>query len=308
MSDRIPDLLLERLRRGELAPVEAARLRARLGAEGEARLAALEVDDRRVLAEHAPDVVVAEVERRLRGDGMAWQGGGEGADRVGAQGRVDGSDRVGSPDRVVWHGGWPGWQDKWHGRWQGRWLASVRRWRGPILGLTLAGAAAVAAIVGLSGVSSPDLRPDPLGIEGDGVRAKGDARLLIYRPGAGAEPDLLAEGSPVRAGDVVQLGVLLDRPGHVAVVSVDGRGALTVHHPAGAATVLLPAGRQIFDHAFAFDDAPDYERFFLVTAPDVIDLDALRLAVEGLDDAREDALALPAEWRQTSILIVKEMR
>lgn len=290
MSDRIPDLLLERLRRGELAPVEAARLRARLGAEGEARLAALEVDDRRVLAEHAPGRVVAEVERRLRGDGMAWQ------------------KAVGEPDRVVWHGGWPGWQDKWQGRWQGRWLGSLRRWRGPILGLTLAGAAAVAAIVGLSGVSSPDGRPDPLGIEGDGVRAKGDARLLIYRPGAGAEPDLLAEGSPVRAGDVVQLGVLLDRPGHVAVVSVDGRGALTVHHPVGAATVLLPAGRQIFDHAFAFDDAPDFERFFLVTAPDVIDLDALRLAVEGLDDAREDALALPAEWRQTSILIVKEMR
>lgn len=247
MSERIPDLLLERLRHGELDRVDAERLRARLTDADRARLDALARDDARVVAEHPPRVVAVEVERRLRA------------------------------------------------------LRAARRAaRAPMLGLALASAAALAALWFVPRT------PDPVVAVEDTVRAKGDARLLIYRRGHGAEPELLATGSHVRPGDVVQLGVLLDAPGHAAVVSIDGRGAVTVHHPQQGATDALPAGRQVFDHAFAFDDAPAYERFVLVTAPAPIDLEALRRAVDALDDPREDPLALPADWRQSSTLIVKE--
>lgn len=65
MSAPIPDFMLERLRLGELEPVAAARLRDRMGPEDEARLAAMDADDARLLDELPPRVLVAEVEQRL---------------------------------------------------------------------------------------------------------------------------------------------------------------------------------------------------------------------------------------------------
>lgn len=66
MSDRdlIPDLLLERLRLGELDPVAAERLRASMSPADEARLAAMAADDARLLAERPPRVVAAAVAAR----------------------------------------------------------------------------------------------------------------------------------------------------------------------------------------------------------------------------------------------------
>jgi anti-sigma factor RsiW len=63
----LPDWLLERLAAGELPAPEAARLRARLEAEGGlARLSALEASSREILAAHPPAAVAAEVQRRAR--------------------------------------------------------------------------------------------------------------------------------------------------------------------------------------------------------------------------------------------------
>jgi hypothetical protein len=63
----VPDWLLERLARDELPVAEAARLRARLEARGEgARLLAIELSDREILAAHSPAAVAAEVHRRAR--------------------------------------------------------------------------------------------------------------------------------------------------------------------------------------------------------------------------------------------------
>lgn len=251
MTDHIPDLLLERLRRGELDPAAADALRARLGAADRDRLDALDTDDARTLEAHPPRLVAAEIRRRLD--------------------------------------------------------VAPRRRRAPFAGPALGLALAAAAAAGLLWFAPPAPTPIAAADAGpDTVRAKGDARLLVYRRGSGPEPELLTDGDAARAGDVVQLGVLLDAPRHVAVVSIDGRGALTVHHPQGSAPDALPAGRLVFDHAFAFDDAPAYERFVLVTAPAPIDLEAIRRAVDALDDPREDPLALPADWRQSSTLIVKE--
>ena len=63
----VPDWLLERLVRGELPDAEASRVRARLEARGEtARLDALELSDREILATHPPALVAAEVHRRAQ--------------------------------------------------------------------------------------------------------------------------------------------------------------------------------------------------------------------------------------------------
>lgn len=244
MTRPIPDLLLERLRLGELDPVAAAEIEARLDPATRARLDRLDADDAALLDALPPRVVAAEVERRRR------------------------SHRV----RPT-----------------------------PFVGLALAGAAAAAAVL-----LWPRVEPPPIAVE-DTVRAKGDARLLIYRQ-AGAAPELLAEGSRAGEGDVIQLGVLLDEAQHAAVISIDGRGAVTVHHPTTPETTALPAGRLVFDHAFALDDAPAFERFFLVTAPEPIGADVLREAVEALGDPADDPLSLPRGWHVSATLIEKEVR
>jgi hypothetical protein len=65
-APRLPDLLLERLAKGDLPDDEAARVRARLEAEpgGLARLEALRADDRATLDAHPPGPALAEIRRR----------------------------------------------------------------------------------------------------------------------------------------------------------------------------------------------------------------------------------------------------
>jgi hypothetical protein len=133
----------------------------------------------------------------------------------------------------------------------------------------------------------------------DDFRLKGSApRLAIHRQAAGADPEALARGAHVRAGDVLQLSVVSAGRPYGVVVSVDGRGVVTRHGPGEGpfAATLPPQGAVPLDHSYRLDDAPAFERFFLVTGsapfPTEPVLDAVRrLAAEGR--ARSGAPALP---------------
>ena len=144
-------------------------------------------------------------------------------------------------------------------------------------------------------------------------RAKGalHSALAIHRQVA-SSAELLTEGAAAHPGDVVQLTVAPRGAGHGVIVSVDGRGAVTLHFPErpGGSTAL-PGGLPsvAVAHAYELDDAPAYERFFLVTAQHPINVaavvDAARtLAAQG-DTARTAALPLSADHAQATILLRK---
>lgn len=65
MTTKVPDFMVERLARGELGPEAAAEVRAALGEDADARLAALAEDDASILAELPPAEVADEVRRRI---------------------------------------------------------------------------------------------------------------------------------------------------------------------------------------------------------------------------------------------------
>lgn len=65
MKERVPDLLVEQLLLGELPPDEAARVRARLEADDDPRLAQLEASSARILEAHPPDVMARRIQSRL---------------------------------------------------------------------------------------------------------------------------------------------------------------------------------------------------------------------------------------------------
>jgi hypothetical protein len=120
-------------------------------------------------------------------------------------------------------------------------------------------------------VATPWLRTerDPAGaVRADAAadaRVKGTgAALAVYRKTA-AGSEALRDGDAARAGDVLRVGYQSTRAGFGAIVSVDGRGAVTRHYPVDGATAApLQAGTLVLlDDAFELDDAPRWERFHL---------------------------------------------
>lgn len=142
------------------------------------------------------------------------------------------------------------------------------------------------------------------------VGIKGDARLMVYRQDEG-EPELLSDHSPARRGDLLQLSYIAGGRRHGVVVSVDGRGAVTLHHPT---TLVGPTKLQSGDavsltHSYELDDAPGFERFFLVTADSPLDvssvLEAARLLARHPTEASTRPLPLPGTLAQTSFTLEK---
>lgn len=141
------------------------------------------------------------------------------------------------------------------------------------------------------------------------TRAKGlAARLRVYQQTVEG-PRRLAPGHVLLKGDVLQVAYVSGDAAHGVIVSIDGRGAVTRHFPAepGGPTALA-SGEHPLPEAYELDDAPDFERFFLVTAQDPLDPAVVTAAAEALarsGKARQDPLALPDGWQQTSLLVRK---
>ncbi len=123
----------------------------------------------------------------------------------------------------------------------------------------------------------------------------------------------LQPGAVVAPGDVVQVSYVAAGHRYGVVVSVDGRGSVTLHHPPRLEDVpkVRARGENPLSHAFELDDAPGFERFFFVTAsgeppdPGVVLEAAHRLARGGLVAARSEPLPLPNDLAQTSFLLRK---
>lgn len=114
---------------------------------------------------------------------------------------------------------------------------------------------------------TPPVSVDP------GVRVKGDALDLAIHVQTAQGPLRLEDQSKVQAGDQLQLSTYSAEPVYAAVFSLDGNGVLTQHLPErGGDAVLLEPGPQPLPHAYVLDDAPEFERFFLVSAPEPFEL------------------------------------
>lgn len=149
----------------------------------------------------------------------------------------------------------------------------------------------------------------------DSTRAKGGApQLLVYRNAPGG-PESLTAGMVAASHDVLQLAYEAGEGGYGAILSIDGRGSVTFHLPEAygggdrKAPALSVQGRAYLARAFELDDAPGFERFFLVSSPKAFDLSTLESAAKALAaepaKAKTGDLALPRGFRQISFLIQK---
>ncbi|QSQ27021.1 ActD protein [Pyxidicoccus parkwayensis] len=139
---------------------------------------------------------------------------------------------------------------------------------------------------------------------------KGDPMLRIHRQGA-TEPELLTNHATARRGDVLQLSYISAGRPYGVVVSMDGRGAVTLHHPATltGSTALNPGDAVTLDHAYELDDAPGFERFVFVTSSAPLDvamvLESAHVLARQPFEARTRPLPLPDTLAQTSFTLEK---
>ncbi|MDD5223083.1 MAG: hypothetical protein PHE84_03760 [bacterium] len=137
-------------------------------------------------------------------------------------------------------------------------------------------------------------------------RVKGSPGLMIYRKvPQGVEE--LGRGSRVRPGDVLQVSYRAAGAAEGVIISVDGRGAVTLHFPVSPdnPTTLNGEGAQALPRAYELDDAPDFERFFFVTSDQPIAIETVLAAGRALGAEMKKALVLPDGLRQVDFLLSK---
>ena len=150
----------------------------------------------------------------------------------------------------------------------------------------------------------------------DITRSKGDKitkpLLLVYRQ-TQKEIQLLKQGSTAISGDLLQLAYKLPKALHGVILSIDGNGAVTRHFPAEAGNpTRMEVQKEIrLSNAYELDDAPGFERFFLITStkPIAVQLvmkQATQLAKNHDKAQKEDIHFNDAKsLKQISFLIVK---
>jgi hypothetical protein len=158
-----------------------------------------------------------------------------------------------------------------------------------------------------SGNSQPE---DYIGMKGSGpLSAKGPG-LQIYRKGSGADK-ILRNGESARAGELLQLAYIPAGQTHGIILSIDGAGSVTLHFPekTDGNTGLQSNRRVLLANAFELDRAPNFERFFFITAKEPLPTAAILAKAGELaadpDKAMTERLDLPGRYGQFSLLVRK---
>lgn len=177
-------------------------------------------------------------------------------------------------------------------------------------GLSLAAAASVALVV------LPKIfeRPTPssgITLADAEVRIKGTTHLQIFRS-RGDIKEALTDGEIAAAGDLLQISIRSDKQVYGVVVSVDGRGTVTVHYPDGVDAALFEAGElKLLPHSYELDDAPAIERFFFVSSKQRFSISLIQDAAKNLGRSiidlndRKHLLSLPSHFEQTTFIVKK---
>jgi hypothetical protein len=174
------------------------------------------------------------------------------------------------------------------------------------------GAVLVTACALLALLRTPDLHDGSTGrVERGGERAKGvGLELRVFRQqSSGIER--LVSGAEVTAHQVLQLGYARGGFRFGVLLSIDGRGEVTLHVPRepGESTALSSRSEHLLSEAYELDDAPAFERFILVVADQPLSVEQVLSAARGLardpSRARTAPLLLATPNEQRSLWVRK---
>ncbi|MFW5788498.1 MAG: hypothetical protein ACOCW3_01045 [Spirochaetota bacterium] len=181
-----------------------------------------------------------------------------------------------------------------------------------LLTFAVPGAAAVLALAfvlfgGLGIDTVPVVDPDS-----QILRIKGaEPRISVYRSTGTEDAEALADGDVARQGDELQITYTASGRGFGAIVSVDGRGTVTLHYPLTPSSepALTTGGEQRLPYAYRLDDAPAFERFYFVTSRSSFEVSELltriRSQADSIVSSPDIELRLPGDFEVEAITIRK---
>jgi len=174
----------------------------------------------------------------------------------------------------------------------------------------LAAAAVVILLLvnpGILPFTTPDESPSTTEIRTKGLMPT----LRVYRQ-RDESPERLEAETETCAGDVLQISYLAAEATHGVILSIDGKGSVTLHHPQHPAhdTSLGADGEVPLPSAYELDAAPVFERFFFVTATTPLSVEetlaAARSLARDLGEAQTMLLDLPESYEQSTFLVRKK--
>ena len=155
-------------------------------------------------------------------------------------------------------------------------------------------------------------QPEIISIKGEGPQQINLTRtqLLIHRK-RNSHVELLRNGTPGKAGDLLQLGYISAKEPYGIILSIDGQGRVSLHFPESKdLTASLVCHQKILlPNAIELDNAPDFERFFFITSNSPLQAAGILTAAEKLAKdihrARKEVIPLPGDINQYSLIILK---
>ena len=121
----------------------------------------------------------------------------------------------------------------------------------------------------------------------DQIRVKGKSSTLFVYRNENGKAVRLSNGTKVQEGDILQLSYVCSSPKQALIVSVDGNGIVTPHFPEDStdSSLLERGGEHPLSYSYVLDDAPSFERFYLVTCDEEFSLDSIEdflLSISGI--------------------------
>ena len=156
----------------------------------------------------------------------------------------------------------------------------------------------------------PDSESDAILVKGIPAVDLSRTQLLVYRK-IQDRVEILSDGETARTGDLLQLAYVATKDAYGMILSIDGRGAVTLHLPEnkGESTKLEQGKQFLLPNAIELDDAPEFERFIFLTSDFPIDVGGILLEAQDLaknpEQGQTKNLDLPESLTQYSVLIRK---
>ena len=140
------------------------------------------------------------------------------------------------------------------------------------------------------------------------LKSTGPHLLIFRKTDIGAE--LLSNETYVRAGDLLQVKYNASSARYGAILSIDGRGIVTLHYPEqpGLAAPLEQRQSVSLPYSYALDDAPYFEQFIFLTSNELFSTEEVFSSLELTDGSLEalSQLKLPDSIRISRVTLYKE--